>query len=349
MSSGAALDADGTRADEAYFEAYDELAVHSVMVSDSSRVGAYAAAIVRHRTLLEGRVVLDVGAGSGILSLLAAKHGGAARVYAVEAAPGMARLARALAERNGLSGIVRVLEGRAEEVELPEKVDVLISEWMGFYLVHESMLESVLVARDRWLKPGGLMLPSSARIWVPNDKVNRHAAPFLGLLREAAPVEAEPLRLELEAYSCLHGLDVSPMGVAELARRCREPQIEVVEPGRLLAEPVVAVDLVNLGELPVGSTRELVAEFNFVALRTGRAAAVALWFDVGFGPPGGISRNSPKVTLSTAPGAPPTHWKQTVVYLGVFAPVEAGGMLSAQLTLRQSAENPRQYDITVEC
>ena len=45
-------------------------------------------------------------------------------------------------------------------MELPEKVDVIISEWMGFYLFHESMLPSVLHARDAWLAPGGIVLPS---------------------------------------------------------------------------------------------------------------------------------------------------------------------------------------------
>lgn len=53
-----------------------------------------------------------------------------------------------------------MIHARMEEVELPEKVDVIISEWMGFYLFHESMLPSVLHARDAWLAPGGVVLPS---------------------------------------------------------------------------------------------------------------------------------------------------------------------------------------------
>jgi hypothetical protein len=52
-----------------------------------------------------------------------------------------------------------------EEVELPEQVDIIVSEWMGFYLLHESMLDSVLYARDQWLKPGGLLLPTHAAIY----------------------------------------------------------------------------------------------------------------------------------------------------------------------------------------
>jgi hypothetical protein len=49
----------------------------------------------------------------------------------------------------------QVIKGKMEEVELPEKVDIIVSEWMGFYLLHESMLDSVLYARDKWLNEGG--------------------------------------------------------------------------------------------------------------------------------------------------------------------------------------------------
>lgn len=51
-------------------------------------------------------------------------------------------------------------------MELPEKVDVIVSEWMGYFLLRESMVESVLLARDRWLRPGGVMYPSHARLLV---------------------------------------------------------------------------------------------------------------------------------------------------------------------------------------
>lgn len=52
---------------------------------------------------------------------------------------------------------IEVIHGKVEDIELPEKVDLIISEWMGFYLLHEAMLDSVLVARDKFLKPGGTM------------------------------------------------------------------------------------------------------------------------------------------------------------------------------------------------
>ncbi|CAE7242418.1 PRMT6 [Symbiodinium microadriaticum] len=319
--------------DEAYFEAYGQLDIHALMLRDHQRVSCYLAAIRLNKAWaaaaaqptasIQNRLVLDVGAGSGILAMLAAKHGGAKHVYAVEAVPSMASLARRLVQRNGLETQVTVLEGRIEDVELPSQMDVIISEWMGFYLVHESMLESVLHARDRWLKPQGLLLPSSARIL-------------------AAPVEAEELRAELEGYGDLHGLDLSFVGEERLASQMSEPQVETVEPRRLLGEPVLAFDLGDLHKLPAGSTREFKAKLTFTTWRPGRAAGIAFWFDVGF------SGEGSSVTLKTDPGSPSTHWQQTVVYLGVFAAVDAGDILEAEVTMRQSESNPRQYDISIE-
>lgn len=61
---------------------------------------------------------------------------------------------------------VVVLQGTMESVELPEKVDVIISEWMGYFLLRESMLDTVLVARDKYLKPGGSLFPSHANMFI---------------------------------------------------------------------------------------------------------------------------------------------------------------------------------------
>ncbi len=54
-----------------------------------------------------------------------------------------------------------------EEIQLPvPKVDIIISEWMGYFLLYESMLDSVLFARDKYLAPNGKMLPDRALIYL---------------------------------------------------------------------------------------------------------------------------------------------------------------------------------------
>lgn len=86
-------------------------------------------------------------------------------MYAVEATS-MASMARTAVEANGLADKVTVIEGKMEDVTLPEKVDIIISEWMGYLLLRESMLDSVIFARDKWLNEGGSLYPSHARLFL---------------------------------------------------------------------------------------------------------------------------------------------------------------------------------------
>ena len=125
------------------------------MICDRVRTEAFRRAI--GTVVRPGDVVLDVGAGTGILSLFAAKAG-AARVYAVERTT-VAVLAQELAAANGVAEIVQVIHGDVMDIELPERVDVIVSEWLGGFGIDEGMLVPVIAARDRWLKPGGVMIP----------------------------------------------------------------------------------------------------------------------------------------------------------------------------------------------
>ncbi|CAJ1455916.1 unnamed protein product [Effrenium voratum] len=131
---------------------------------DAHRTGAYFNAITWNPASFKDKVVLDVGAGTCILSIFAAKAG-AKEVFAVEATD-MAIRGRKIVEAQGMGHIIKVLQGTVETVTLPSKVDVIISEWMGYLLLRESMLDSVLIARDRFLKPGGALFPSHATLYL---------------------------------------------------------------------------------------------------------------------------------------------------------------------------------------
>ena len=77
--------------------------------------------------------------------------------------------AKQIVKDNKLDDVVTIIRGKVEEISLPEgvdKVDIIISEWMGYCLFYESMLDTVLYARDKWLAPGGLMFPDRATLYV---------------------------------------------------------------------------------------------------------------------------------------------------------------------------------------
>jgi histone-arginine methyltransferase CARM1 len=103
----------------------------------------------------KGKVVMDVGCGSGILSIFAAQAG-AKKVFAVEAS-NMADSARILIEHNKLSHIITVVKSKIEDITedviSPHSVDVIVSEPLGTYLYNERMLETYIIARDKFLKP----------------------------------------------------------------------------------------------------------------------------------------------------------------------------------------------------
>ncbi len=138
------------------------------MLQDHVRTQLYRDAIILNPTDFKGKVVMDVGAGSGILSLFAAQAG-ASKVYAIEASRS-AENARKLIKANGFEKVITVLESRIEDLtpeQIPEgKVDVIVSEPLGTFLLNERMLETYVIARELFLKPDGRMFPARADLCI---------------------------------------------------------------------------------------------------------------------------------------------------------------------------------------
>ncbi|XP_064596757.1 protein arginine N-methyltransferase 1-like [Liolophura sinensis] len=151
--------------EDVYFMSYSDLDIHELMLKDKPRTLAYKNFIEENKKLFKDKVVVDVGAGTGILSLFAAAAG-AKSVYAVEASD-IAAACNLVVQQNCFENVIKVIHKKVEDVVLPPgvKADILISEWMGFYLFHESMLDSIIHARDSLLKADGFILPSKATLF----------------------------------------------------------------------------------------------------------------------------------------------------------------------------------------
>src|SRR6478736_5339945 len=129
---------------------YVVVSSHRGMALDAGRNEAYARALAA--AITPDSVVLDLGAGTGVLGIMAARLG-ARRVYLVEPED-IVLVAEELVAANGLQDRVRCLQGRIEKVQLPEQVDVIVSVLTGNFLLTEDLLPSLFYARDTVLKPG---------------------------------------------------------------------------------------------------------------------------------------------------------------------------------------------------
>ena len=276
-----------------YLKPYGDIELQRRMVSDRPRTSAFAAAICE--TVQTGDVVLDVGTGTGILAMMAAKAG-AKKVYGIDVTD-IADVATELAKINGLADKVQFLRGAADDLILDQKVDLLISEWLGHTAFSEGMLHAVLAARDHNLAPTGRMMPHQVRVLIaPLDEPILYNAEGPGFWRKR-----------------IHDLDFSILQGVELSQG-RAMQIKV-DAAALLApgESIIELNLQTASIDDVCSDCRL----EFVAIRDGVLNGFCIWFEAD------LSRS---VTLDTGPFSPETHWAQTYVSFAP-RPVRAGEKL----------------------
>eukprot|EP01087_Luapelamoeba_hula_P014599 TRINITY_DN430_c0_g1_i1.p1 TRINITY_DN430_c0_g1~~TRINITY_DN430_c0_g1_i1.p1 ORF type:complete len:351 (-),score=61.85 TRINITY_DN430_c0_g1_i1:151-1203(-) len=298
-----------------YFNSYAHYSIHEEMLKDEVRTGKYQAAIMHNKNLFEGKVVLDVGCGTGILCMFAAQAG-AARVIGIDCS-GIIKQARKIIEVNGFSDVVELIQGKVEEVELPvDKVDIIISEWMGYFLVYENMLETVIYARDKWLAPDGLIFPDKATLYI------------------CAIEDADYKEEKIHWWHNVYGFDMSC--IKEIAMQ--EPLVDCVESQAVVTDsfPILTI---NIMKATLGNASKFSSPFKISALRNDLAHAFVCYFDIHF------THGDHVVSFSTGPHSHYTHWKQTVLYMNDVLSVYKGEAIEGELSCEPNASNPRDMDI----
>jgi type I protein arginine methyltransferase len=329
------------------------------MLKDTVRTDAYRDFIYENKRLFRDKIVLDVGCGTGILSMFCAKAG-AKMVIAVDNS-NIIEKAREIVYENGFGDIIkwvisffrvdmlapvnlairrRCLRGKIEEVKLPVgQVDIIVSEWMGYGLLFEAMLDSVLWARDQYLAPSGLIIPSHATL---------HIAPF------ASP---DFITSHVSFWNCVYGFKMSSM----LSNIYDEALVCATKPSSLAAHSVGFLQLplhtIKADELTFIKDVQVTLERDI-----DRLDGWNIWFDIFFMPsctsqipedvlPAQMKKRG-YVAFTTGPDGLETHWNQCVLLInhrtGDPTPLKKGQVIKAQVGYKKKEKDVRSLDIRVQ-
>ncbi|KNC76471.1 hypothetical protein SARC_11030 [Sphaeroforma arctica JP610] len=312
------VDKDGnlTSADY-YFDSYAHFGIHEEMLKDEVRTNSYRWAIERNPHLFKDKIVLDVGCGTGILSMFAARAG-AKHVYGIECS-GIVDVARKIVANNGLEDKVTLIQGKVEEVTLPvEKVDIIISEWMGYALLYESMLDTVIYARDQWLVEGGLVFPDKSTLYM--------------CMIEDSDYKSQ----KIDWWKNVYGFDMSI--VSEMAMA--EPLVDTVDAASIVTNhcPLITIDISTVKKEDLAFQ----VPFKLTATQTDYAHAFVMWFDIEF------SKCHKPIYFGTGPHHRYTHWKQTVFYFDGEMTLNNNETVEGMVTCKPNESNHRDLDFKLE-
>jgi type I protein arginine methyltransferase len=246
--------------------------------------------------------------------------------------------AKEIVKVNGMEDKITLIQGKMEEIEIPfPKVDIIISEWMGYFLLYESMLDTVLYARDKYLEKDGLIFPDKATIYVCGIEDGDYKDEKIGCKCFVATETFNTHEYwQPIVWDNVYGFDYSPLKATALS----EPLVDTVEVKAAVTDPASVITL----DLYTCTTADLAFEipFNLKCRRDDFVHALVAWFDIDF-----TACHKP-IRFSTGPHTKYTHWKQTVFYLREVLTVQQGEEVACTLVVKPNEKNRRDLDIRVD-
>jgi len=305
-----------------YFDSYAHFAIHEEMLKDEVRTLTYRDAMLKNEHLFKDKIVLDVGCGTGILSMFASKAG-AKHVYGIDMS-NIIDEAKGIIEDNGFKDKITLIKGKVEEVELPGVaeggIDIIISEWMGYALVYESMLETVLFARDKWLRKDGqgIMMPDKTSMYV------------------CAIEDGQYKDDKINWWDNVYGFNMKR--IKKIASS--EPLVDSVDAKQVNTThyKMLDFDLYTCTKEEVGKFE---AEYKIRANRNDYIHALVLYWTCEF------TKCHTFTGFTTSPCSQYTHWKQAVFYLGKHLTVKRGEELAGIFKCNQNPKNKRDLDFEI--
>lgn len=216
-----------------------------------------------------------------------------------------------------------------------EKVDIIISEWMGYFLLYESMLDTVLYARDKYLKEGGLIFPDKATIFMAGIEDGEYKEEKIGC-EQLPPSPCMFINIyHFPVWDNVWGFDYTPLKETAMT----EPLVDTVDIKAVATDPAAVITLDLYKVTPADLSFSLPYTIN--VRRNDFIHAIIAWFDIEF------SACHKPIRFSTGPHTKYTHWKQTVFYLQDVLTVEEGETITGVLENKPSEKNHRDLDIKI--
>ena len=227
-----------------------DVAAYQALIDDPVRMDAYASAL--QHAVTAGSVVVDIGAGTGVMSLLACRFG-ARRVYAIEP-DNVIHIARQNAAANNLADRIEFIQDLSTNVNLPLRADVVVSDLRGILPLFQKHIPSIVHAREHLLASGGVLIPGEDSLWMAVTEEPERTGHFSDRWdpgQYGLRLEGERRYLKNLMYKTRVGID------------------------RLLTKPKCWAQLNYRNIL----SPNIEAEFDLPVLRDGLAYGIVAWFD----------------------------------------------------------------------